>query len=61
MSMPNFAVYELIQVDTGIALYYTTATEEEIIEANSNLKARDLASRFFLLGSYIMPNLHLTT
>jgi len=57
-SMPDFAVYELIQLDTGVSLYPTTATKKEILEANNNLKAKGLSSRYFPIGTYHMPQLH---
>jgi hypothetical protein len=58
MSMAGFAVYELTQVDTGIALYATTATSDEIHQANANLRNRGIAARFFPAGTYSAPSLH---
>ena len=54
----NFAAYELVQIDTGIPLYTTTATPSEIIEANANLKARHCTSRYYPAGSFYTPSLH---
>lgn len=43
---PGFALYHLVNLETGIPLYRTCATETEITQANSNLRMRGLASRF---------------
>lgn len=58
ISMAGFAAYQLIQIDTGMALYRTIATRDEILEANHNLRARGIASRFVPAGSFYCPNLH---
>lgn len=57
-SMSGLSTYELVRVDTGVALYSTVATHDEIIRANLNLRNRNVPSRFFLLGTFRMPNLH---
>jgi hypothetical protein len=57
-SMAGFAAYELMQVTTGIALYTTFATANEILRANANLKQRGIESRFVPAGSFVMPSLH---
>ena len=54
----GFAVYELTQVDTGIALYTTFATFDEITQANANLRNRGVSSRFFPAGTFVAPSLH---
>lgn len=53
-----YAAYELVRVDTGVALYSTYATRDEIIQANRNLRDRNVASRFYPLGTFTAPNLH---
>lgn len=58
VAMAGFAAYQLVNVDTGIALYQTTATEAEILMANQNLRLRGLASRYVPAGTFSMPNLH---
>lgn len=58
IAMASFAVYQLMQVDTGIPLYTTCATEQEILEANANLRNRGLSSRFVLAGTFHSPSLH---
>ncbi len=57
-SMAGFAAYELMQIDTGIALYTTFATATEILKANANLRQRGIPSRFIPAGAYTMPSLH---
>jgi len=56
--MAGFAAYELMHVETGIALYTTCATEQEILQANANLRNRGLTSRFVLAGTFSLPSLH---
>lgn len=58
MAMAGFAAYQLINIETGIALYQTTATQSEILKANTNLKSRGLASRYVPAGSFHMTSLH---
>ena len=58
ISMGGFAMYELINVQTGMALYQTCATASEIIQANANLRDRSYAMRFYPAGTFSMPNLH---
>lgn len=57
-AMAGFAAYQLINVDTGVSLYQTTATETEILQANANLKMRGLSSRYVPAGTFHMPLLH---
>lgn len=57
-AMAGFAAYQLVQVDTGVALYRTIATEAEIHTANHNLRHRGVASRFVPDGTFHMPSLH---
>lgn len=57
-ALAGFAAYQLIQVDTGIALYRTIATQDEILTANHNLRHRGVPSRFVPEGTFQMPNLH---
>jgi hypothetical protein len=57
-AMAGFAAYELMQVTTGIALYTTIATANEILKANANLKERGIDSRFVPVGSFVTPSLH---
>ena len=54
----GFAAYTLLQLDTGMPLYTTTATQEEILNANHNLKNAGESVRFYRAGSYTMPSLH---
>lgn len=56
--MAGFAAYQLMQIDTGIPLYTTCATQHEILLANANLRNRGLASRFVLAGTFSAPSLH---
>jgi hypothetical protein len=60
--MPSFTAahraYQLIQVDTGVALYSTCATTDEILFANENLRRAGNTCRFFPHGSFISPSLH---
>lgn len=53
-----YAAYELVRVDTGIPLYSTYATRDEIIQANRNLRDRRVPSRFYPRGTFTVPNLH---
>jgi hypothetical protein len=46
MAMAGFAVYVLLQVDTGVSLYSTTALPEEITAANASLEAYGNTCRF---------------
>jgi len=46
MAMEGFAVYVLLQVDTGVSLYSTIALPEEITAANASLKAYGNTCRF---------------
>jgi hypothetical protein len=56
--MPGFAAYQLIHVDTGVALYRTCATADEILHANDNLRRSGITYRFFPAGTFSMPTLH---
>lgn len=56
--MEGFAVYELRNVETGMFLYSTTASAEEIEQANLNLRQKDLPSRFFPVGDFYIPLIH---
>ena len=58
ISMAGFAAYELMQVETGIPLYTTCATEQEILRANNNLRERGFSFRFIPAGTFHMPSLH---
>lgn len=53
----EYAAYEMIQIDTGIALYLTHATTNEILEANDNLKRREENYRFYPAGTFNAPNI----
>jgi hypothetical protein len=53
-----YAAYELVCVATGVPLYSTYATRDEIIQANRNLRNRNVPSRFYPRGTFAMPNLH---
>ena len=53
-----FAEYELMHLETGTALYTTFATEVEILQANANLHALGLPSRFFPTDTFSIPSLH---
>ena len=44
--MAGFAVYALLQMDTGVSLYSTTALPEEITAANASLEAYGNSCRF---------------
>lgn len=58
ISMAGLAAYELMQVETGVSLYTTCATEQEILKANTNLRNRGLSIRFVPAGTFHMPSLH---
>lgn len=58
LAMAGFAAYQLINIHTGIALYQTTATEHEILEANTNLRLRGLPHRYYPAQTFHMPSLH---
>lgn len=58
LPLAGYAVYEMMQVTTGIPLYSTTATFEEILQANRNLQANGLGYRFFPKGTFVSPSLH---
>jgi hypothetical protein len=57
-SMAGFAAYELMHIDTGIALYTTVATAAEILTANANLRRYGVASRYVPAGTFVTPSLH---
>jgi hypothetical protein len=46
MDLSAFARYALLHSQTGMPLYTTTATEDEIASANANLRRRGLPHRF---------------
>lgn len=56
--MNGFAVYELMNVETGTCLYKTYATENEIVQANQNLSKTHLMYRYFKEGTFYVPSLH---
>jgi hypothetical protein len=58
MSSNIHAVYAMHHLETGVILYQTTATEEEIQQANQNLKNCDQPYRFFPPGDFSIPSLH---
>lgn len=58
VSLAGYAVYEMMQVTTGIPLYCTYATQEEILNANRNLQAEGMSYRFYLKGTFSTPSLH---
>ena len=53
----DYAPYDFYQVDTGIFLYRTHATQNEILKANNNLKHREENYRFFPAGEFSCPNI----
>lgn len=57
-TMAGFAAYQLVQIDTGIALYTTHATQSEILEANANLRNNGYSTRYILAGTFSAPSLH---
>lgn len=58
LAMAGFAAYQLINIQTGIVLYQTIATEAEITQANSNLRNGRVESRYFPAGQFSQVNLH---
>ena len=58
LSMAGFAAFQLMHIETGIALYTTHATPDEILEANANLRNRGLPNRFVPAGTFTAPSLH---
>jgi hypothetical protein len=57
-AMAGFAAYEFMQIDTGVALYTTFATQAEILKANANLRNRGCSNRFVPAGTFSTPSLH---
>jgi len=57
-AMAGFAAYEFMQIDTGIALYSTFATQAEILKANANLRNNGSTNRFVPAGTFSAPSLH---
>lgn len=58
ISMSSFAAYELMHIETGISLYTTYATKQEILEANANLRNHNCPNRFIPAGTFDAPSLH---
>lgn len=56
--MPGYRQFELVNVETGMKLYSTCATFDEVTAANDNLRKRTLNYRFYLAGTYHAPALH---
>lgn len=54
---PQYQQYTMVYVDTGIPLYTTTATQDEIFRANRNLRDNGLAARFFRAGTFRAPSI----
>lgn len=50
--------YALHNIETGELLYITTATDAEILSANSGLRKYQQHMRFFIEGDFSNPNLH---
>lgn len=57
-TMAGFAAFEFIQIDTGVALYTTFATQAEILKANANLRNRGCSNRYVPAGTFSTPSLH---
>lgn len=57
-AMAGFAAYEFVQIDTGMPLYTTHATQAEILKANANLRNSGCNNRFVLAGTFTSPSLH---
>jgi hypothetical protein len=57
-AMAGFAAYEFMQIETGVALYSTFATQAEILKANANLRRRGCSSRFVPAGTFSTSSLH---
>ena len=57
-AMAGFAAYEFMQIDTGVPLYTTFATQSEILKANANLRNSGCSNRFVLAGTFSTPSLH---
>lgn len=51
MDFPAFARYVLMHRETGVPLYATCATAQEIATANANLRTRGLPHRFLPLDA----------
>jgi hypothetical protein len=58
ISMAGFAAFELMHIETGVPLYTTHATPQEILQANANLRNRGLPNRFVPAGTFHAPSLH---
>jgi hypothetical protein len=54
-AVPETSDYVLLHRDTGLALYTTRATEQEIHRANSNLSIAGQRSRF-VAARYLMQH-----
>jgi len=58
MSSAAFALYDLCNPVTGMVLYRTYATTNEILNANARLRARGITNRYYPAGTYNAPLLH---
>lgn len=54
----SFTSFDLVNVVTGVVLYTTCATADEILRANQNLRLRGFQARYVRQGTYEQPNLH---
>lgn len=57
-SMHGFAAYALTQIETGVSLYTTVATQDEILKANANLRHIGCTNRYVLASTFTTPSLH---
>jgi hypothetical protein len=54
----TFCVFALLHMETQTVLYKTCARVEEILQANANLRAKQLPYRYVDLATFSMPSLH---
>lgn len=54
----TFCVYALLHMETQTILYKTCARVEEILQANDNLRNKQLPYRYVDPSNFSMPSLH---
>ena len=53
----RYEAFDLVQLSTGKALYSTHATNDEILDANRNLRIRAQNYQFYPAGTFHASNL----
>lgn len=54
----TFCVYALMHMETQTVLYKTCARVEEILQANNNLRTKQLPYRYVDPDNFSVPSLH---